>query len=509
MNLGAATMTNGAMAGVPDGRYAAPGSWTQQAQQAQQQQAQQAQKAQQAQQQQAQQQQAQQQQAQQQQLPAAGRPPAMMEMGVDPYAQAEAAAAAWMGSGALPPSGAPPLQGLSRASMMLGGSRAPPMMPQMMMGPMGGAPMLMGGGAGWHPPFYTHSSGPSPSPAYSRPPSLSELLHERFASTGPGTGVVLGPGAGGVSGPVTISGPPGALLAGSETWSMAQQQQVSHLPTTLFLPHGAGSPTGREGTSLSDPEPRLNRQSMSSTGTAMGPVGMRASPTGEAGGGGSGAGGAVSSHTSHPHHMSAEERKEARRQARLKAKGTGGTHLSSGRAAWAVSRSVPNSPPQSPSRPSHTAQASAVEVARARDTLAAPGSPARAADAALAAHAAAPSLAHARGDGGRTKVSDGHQAPKPKKSSTSSSSSAAVLRATSDVKSCFNCRTTTTPMWRRGQCGNHSVVLCNACGVRFKKGRLMTVHDKDVFHAASVLSDLLTSSPRSPRPPDVPLAPTA
>uniref|UniRef100_A0A7S3EJE3 GATA-type domain-containing protein n=1 Tax=Rhodosorus marinus TaxID=101924 RepID=A0A7S3EJE3_9RHOD len=35
---------------------------------------------------------------------------------------------------------------------------------------------------------------------------------------------------------------------------------------------------------------------------------------------------------------------------------------------------------------------------------------------------------------------------------------------------CINCRTTSTPMWRAGPAGPKS--LCNACGLRWKKGVL-------------------------------------
>jgi GATA zinc finger len=38
------------------------------------------------------------------------------------------------------------------------------------------------------------------------------------------------------------------------------------------------------------------------------------------------------------------------------------------------------------------------------------------------------------------------------------------------VRACSHCRTTKTPLWRNGPCG--SKTLCNACGVRFKLGKL-------------------------------------
>lgn len=38
-----------------------------------------------------------------------------------------------------------------------------------------------------------------------------------------------------------------------------------------------------------------------------------------------------------------------------------------------------------------------------------------------------------------------------------------------EVKSCADCRTTKTPLWRGGPSGPKS--LCNACGIRYRKNR--------------------------------------
>lgn len=53
---------------------------------------------------------------------------------------------------------------------------------------------------------------------------------------------------------------------------------------------------------------------------------------------------------------------------------------------------------------------------------------------------------------------------KPKRSESSSKSPSNVFRQ------CLNCFCTATPMWRRGPDGTAS--LCNACGVKFKAGKL-------------------------------------
>lgn len=39
------------------------------------------------------------------------------------------------------------------------------------------------------------------------------------------------------------------------------------------------------------------------------------------------------------------------------------------------------------------------------------------------------------------------------------------------VRKCTHCETTKTPQWREGPCGPKT--LCNACGVRFRSGRLL------------------------------------
>lgn len=54
---------------------------------------------------------------------------------------------------------------------------------------------------------------------------------------------------------------------------------------------------------------------------------------------------------------------------------------------------------------------------------------------------------------------------KPKRSESSSKAPSGGFRQ------CLNCFCTTTPMWRRGPDGTAS--LCNACGVKFKAGKLL------------------------------------
>lgn len=49
-------------------------------------------------------------------------------------------------------------------------------------------------------------------------------------------------------------------------------------------------------------------------------------------------------------------------------------------------------------------------------------------------------------------------------------SDSAVKTANSGNRQCLNCFCTSTPMWRRGPDGTAS--LCNACGVKFKSGKL-------------------------------------
>ncbi|KAK4768248.1 hypothetical protein SAY87_003389 [Trapa incisa] len=64
----------------------------------------------------------------------------------------------------------------------------------------------------------------------------------------------------------------------------------------------------------------------------------------------------------------------------------------------------------------------------------------------------------------------------------------------SSPKSCADCRTTKTPLWRGGPSGPKS--LCNACGIRYRKNR-----------AASVIgSSPTTTSPdrKRQRPPQHP-----
>ncbi|CAH8361266.1 unnamed protein product [Eruca vesicaria subsp. sativa] len=45
------------------------------------------------------------------------------------------------------------------------------------------------------------------------------------------------------------------------------------------------------------------------------------------------------------------------------------------------------------------------------------------------------------------------------------------LNADGTIRMCTHCETTKTPQWREGPCGPKT--LCNACGVRFRSGRLL------------------------------------
>ncbi|WOK91442.1 hypothetical protein Cni_G00133 [Canna indica] len=62
----------------------------------------------------------------------------------------------------------------------------------------------------------------------------------------------------------------------------------------------------------------------------------------------------------------------------------------------------------------------------------------------------------------------GKKTVKPKKKDPSASSS---LAPAADGRKCFHCQTDKTPQWRTGPMGPKT--LCNACGVRFKSGRLV------------------------------------
>ncbi|XP_074564212.1 GATA transcription factor 3-like [Curcuma longa] len=46
-----------------------------------------------------------------------------------------------------------------------------------------------------------------------------------------------------------------------------------------------------------------------------------------------------------------------------------------------------------------------------------------------------------------------------------------AIATTKDDKICYHCGTMDTPQWRRGPAGVQT--LCNACGIRFKSGRLL------------------------------------
>ncbi|XP_047342548.1 GATA transcription factor 8-like [Impatiens glandulifera] len=70
----------------------------------------------------------------------------------------------------------------------------------------------------------------------------------------------------------------------------------------------------------------------------------------------------------------------------------------------------------------------------------------------------------------------GEEEPKKKKKkknkecSSSSSSSSSDNQLAAAIRKCMHCQITKTPQWRMGPMGPKT--LCNACGVRFKSGRL-------------------------------------
>lgn len=51
------------------------------------------------------------------------------------------------------------------------------------------------------------------------------------------------------------------------------------------------------------------------------------------------------------------------------------------------------------------------------------------------------------------------------------------VSASSGLKSCTDCRTTKTPLWRGGPSGPKS--LCNACGIRYRKKRRPVMGSKE------------------------------
>ncbi|XP_048633763.1 GATA transcription factor 11 isoform X1 [Brassica napus] len=57
------------------------------------------------------------------------------------------------------------------------------------------------------------------------------------------------------------------------------------------------------------------------------------------------------------------------------------------------------------------------------------------------------------------------------KDQSSVSDSPEQFNADGTIRMCTHCETTKTPQWREGPCGPKT--LCNACGVRFRSGRLL------------------------------------
>lgn len=69
--------------------------------------------------------------------------------------------------------------------------------------------------------------------------------------------------------------------------------------------------------------------------------------------------------------------------------------------------------------------------------------------------------------------------PLPTATHTLSKSQPAQIQSPSVQRSCANCACTETPLWRRSPLGPKTV--CNACGVRMKKGRLIFVDSTRSF----------------------------
>ncbi|CAA7397345.1 unnamed protein product [Spirodela intermedia] len=67
--------------------------------------------------------------------------------------------------------------------------------------------------------------------------------------------------------------------------------------------------------------------------------------------------------------------------------------------------------------------------------------------------------------------SDSAAAGEPAKKKASQGPGAAASGATGDGRKCLHCDTDKTPQWRAGPMGPKT--LCNACGVRYKSGRLV------------------------------------
>ncbi|KAI8344984.1 hypothetical protein B0O80DRAFT_431961 [Mortierella sp. GBAus27b] len=102
----------------------------------------------------------------------------------------------------------------------------------------------------------------------------------------------------------------------------------------------------------------------------------------------------------------------------------------------------------------------------------------------------------------RTRVDEKPPAPKGT-ASTKRASAANITSATSmHPKRCAYCGCTSTPMWRRGPGGPHS--LCNACGVKWRSGRII-IETGDQTAAANPTPQLSSAAgPRHKQPTAAP-----
>jgi hypothetical protein len=67
--------------------------------------------------------------------------------------------------------------------------------------------------------------------------------------------------------------------------------------------------------------------------------------------------------------------------------------------------------------------------------------------------------------------------------SKKSRSSDSVVPNLKKKKKCSYCNTTATPMWRHGP--DHCPVLCNSCGVKFKRGRILSENGQEMISIPS------------------------